>query len=104
EALGEPQRAPRPRGDHRGEAFGEDAAAAVAITAKPLADTQLETHLVLRPGQGGQGTFILAVDAMRRGGTERTRSGGLGRADPQGDLCRESIDVTGVKAQRGGIR
>jgi hypothetical protein len=81
-ALGEPQRAPRPRGNHWGEAFGEDAATAGTITAKPLADAQLETHRVLRPGQGGQGTFIMAVDAMRRGGTERTRARGLGRAYP----------------------
>ena len=37
QALSEPQRAARPGGDHRGQAFGEDAAAAGAIAAKPFA-------------------------------------------------------------------
>ena len=36
-ALGQPQRAPGPGGGDRGQPFGEDAASAVAIAAKPLA-------------------------------------------------------------------
>ena len=38
EALGQPQGTARPGGRHRGQALGEDAAAAGAIAAKPLAD------------------------------------------------------------------
>src|SRR5215470_112601 len=65
EALGEPQGAARPGGSHGGQTFGDDAAMAVAITAKPLADVQLATYLVCRPGQVGQGPFIMAVEALR---------------------------------------
>jgi hypothetical protein len=104
EARGQPQRASRPGGGHGGPAFGDDAATAVAITAKPRADVPLETHLGLRPGQVGQGTCRMAVDALRWCGTERTRGRGLGRAYPQGDLCRGSVDMTRVKPQRGGLR
>ena len=72
QALGEPQRAPRPGGRHGGQAFGEDAAATGAIAAKPLADAQLEAHAILRPGQVRQGALIVTMDASRRGGAQRT--------------------------------
>ena len=42
EALGQPQRAPRPGGGDGRQAFREDAAAAATIAAKPFADAQLE--------------------------------------------------------------
>jgi hypothetical protein len=38
QALGEPQRAPRPGSRHGRQPFGEDAAATVAIAAQPFAD------------------------------------------------------------------
>ena len=67
QALGEPQRAPRPRGGHGGQAFGEDAAAAGAIAAKPLAHPQLEAHTILRPGQISEGARVITMDAPRWG-------------------------------------
>jgi hypothetical protein len=102
--LGQPQRAPRPRGGHRGQAFGKDTARAVAIAAKPLAHPQLEAHTVLRPGQIREGAFVVTMDTLRRERTERTGHAGLPRADAQGDLCRGVIDGTRREAQRGGIR
>src|SRR5262249_49588474 len=75
-----------------------------AIAAKPLADTQLKAHVIRRPGQVSPGAFVVTMDTLRRDGAERTRARALGRAYPQGELCRASIDVTRVKAQRGGIR
>ena len=103
QALGQPQRAPRPGGGHGGQPFGEDAAGAGAMAAKPLPDPQLEAHAVLRPGQIGQGALVVAVDALRRGGAERTRHRGLGRPHGEGDLCRGVIDGTRLEAQRGRI-
>jgi hypothetical protein len=47
-----------PGGGHGGQAFGEDAATAVWIVAKPLADAQLQAHALLRPRQIGNGAFI----------------------------------------------
>ena len=96
--LGEPQRAPRPRGADRRQPFGKEAAAAVAIAAKPLADAQLEAHAVLRPGQISQRTLIGTVDTLRWHGAQRTGYRGLGRVDPQGDLCRGVIDLTCLEA------
>ena len=104
QALGEPQRAPGPGGGHGGQPFGEDAASAVAIAAKPLADAQLEAHAIRRPGQVGQGALVVTVDAPRWGGAQRTGRGGLRRAHAQGDLRRGVIDLTRLEAQRGRIR
>ncbi len=78
-ALGEPVGAPGPGGGHGGQPFGEDAAAAVAITSKPLADAQLESHVVIRPRQISEGAFVTAVDAARRYRAKWTRHTGLRR-------------------------
>jgi hypothetical protein len=104
EALGKPQGTPRPRGSDGGQPFGEDAAAAAAIAAKPLADTQLKAHVIRRPGQVSQGAFVVTMDTLRRGGAQRTGHAGLHRAHAQGDLCRRVIDLTRLEAQRGRIR
>jgi hypothetical protein len=77
QALCEPQRAPRPGGGHGGQAFGEDAARTGAIAAKPLADAQLQGHLILRPGQVRQGAPIITMDASRWRGAQRTGGPGL---------------------------
>ena len=104
QALGEPQRAPRPGGRHGGQAFGEDTARTGAIAAKPLADAQLEAHPILRPGQVRQGAPIVTMDASRWGGAQRTGGAGLRRLHAQGDLRRGVVDVTRLKAQERGIR
>ena len=104
QALSEPQRAPRPGGRDGGQPFGEDTAAAVAITAKPLADTQLEAHPILRPGQVRQGAPVVTMDAPGWGGAQRTGCAGLRRLHAQGDLRRGVVDVTCLKAQERGIR
>ena len=77
--------------------------AAVAVAAKPLADAELQAHTVVRPGQIGQGAFVVAVDTARRCGAERTRRGGLRRAHGEGDLGRGVIDRTRLKVQCGRI-
>jgi hypothetical protein len=104
EALGQPQGAARPGGRHRGQALGEDTAAASTIAAKPLADPQLEGHAILRPGQVRQGAPIITMDASRWGGAQRTGGAGLRRVQAQGDLRRGVVDVTHLKAQERGIR
>ena len=104
EALGEPQRAPRPGGGHGGDPFGKDAATAGAIAAKPFAHPQLEAHAILRPGQIRQGAPIVTMDAPRRGGAQRTGGAGLRRLHAQGHLRRGVVDVTRLKAQERGIR
>ena len=104
EALGEPQRASGPGGRHRGQAFGEDAASAVGILAKPLADAGLKTHAVVRPREVGQGALIVTVDALRWGGAQRTGRRGRSRTHGDGKLRRPVIDRTGLEAQGGGIR
>jgi len=62
EALGEPQRAPGPGGSDGGQAFSEDTAAAAAIAAKPLADTQVQADAIRRPGQVRQGALVITMD------------------------------------------
>jgi hypothetical protein len=104
QALGQPQRAPGPGSRHGRQPFGEDAATAAGIAAKPFADPQLEVHTVLRPGQISQSAFIVTVDMMRRGGAQRTRCRSLGRAHAQGDLGRGVINRPRLKAQERGIR
>ncbi len=102
--MGQPQRAARPGGGDGRQAFGEDAAAAAAIAAKPFAHPQLETHPILRPGQVRQGAPIVTMDAPGWGGAQRTGGVGLRRLHAQGDLCRRVIDLTRLEAQRGRIR
>jgi len=104
QALREPQGAPRPGGRDGGQPFGEDAAWAGAIAAKPLAHTQLEAHPILRPGQVRQGAPIVTMDAPRRGGAQRTGGAGLRRLHAQGHLRRGVVDVTRLEAQHGRIR
>jgi hypothetical protein len=104
EALGQPQGAARPGDCHHGEAFGEDAAAAVAIAAEPLAHAELEAHTIVRPGQVGEGALVVAVDTPGGGSAERTGHTGLRRSHPQGDQRRGSIDIPSVEGQRRGIR
>ncbi len=104
QALGEPQRAPRPRGGHGGQAFGEDATAAGAMAAKPFAHTELEAHTIIRPGQISEGARVITMDAPRWGGAQRTGRAGLRRLHTQGDLRCGVVDVTRLEAQRGGIR
>ena len=103
EALGQPQRAPRPGGGDGRQAFREDAAAAATIAAKPFADAQLETHPILRPGQVREGAPIVTMDAPRRGGAQRTGGAGLRRLHAQGDLGRGIIDLARLEAQHGRI-
>jgi hypothetical protein len=103
-ALGEPQGAPGPGGDHRGQPFGEDAAVTDAIAAKLLADAPWAAYAIRRPRQISQGTLIVTVDALRRGGAQRTGHAGLRRAHAQGDLCRGVIDLTRLEVQQRGIR
>ena len=68
EALSEPQRAPRPGGGHRGQPFGEDTPPTAGILTKPLADTQLEAHPIVRPGKVRQGAPVVTMDAPCWGG------------------------------------
>ena len=103
EALGEPQGAPGPGGRDGGQPFGEDAAVTGAIAAKPLADTELEAHTILRPGQVRQGAPIVTMDASGWGGAQRTGGVGLRRLHAQGNLRGRLIDLTRLEAQRGGI-
>jgi hypothetical protein len=103
-ALSQPQRAPRPGGRDGGQPFGEDTAAAVAIRTKPFADTELEAHPILRPGQVHEGAPIVTMDALGWGGAQRTGGAGLRRLHAQGDLRRSVVDVTCLKAQERGIR
>ena len=103
EALGQPQRAARPGGGDGRQTFREDAAAAAAIGAKPLADAQLQPHTVLRPGQVGEGACVVTMDAPRWSGAERTGRADLGRLHAQGDLCGSLIDLAGLKVQQGRI-
>ena len=75
----------------------------MAIAAKPLADAQLEAHVVLRPRQIGQGPCVTAVDTPRRESAEGTWDTGLRRVHEQGDLRCSGIDVTRFEVQRGRI-
>ena len=75
--LDQPQRAPCPRGGHRGHAFGKDAAGTGAIAAKPFAHPQLEMHAIRCPGQIREGAFVVTMDATRWCGAERTGHAGL---------------------------
>ena len=104
QAMGQPQGTPGPGGGHRRQPFGEDAAVAAAIAAKPLADAELKAHAVMRPREVGQGALIVTVHALRRSGAQRTGRRRLRRAHPQRDLCRGRVDLTRVEAQRGRIR
>ena len=74
-----------------------------AITAKPLADPQVQAHTILCPGQIGEGALIVTMDAPGRGGAQRTGRAGLRRPHAQGDLGRGVIDVARLEAQRGRI-
>jgi hypothetical protein len=103
QALREPQRAARPGGRHGWQAFGEDAAAAAAIAAKPFADAELEAHPILRPGQVRQGAPIVTMDTPRRSSAQRTGGAGLRRLHAQGDLRRGVVDLAGREAQHGRI-
>ena len=104
EALSEPQGAPGPGGRDGGQPFGEDTTRTGAVAAKPLADTELEAHPLLRPGQVRQGAPIVTMDAAGWGGAQRTGGVGLRRRHAQGDLRRGIVDGTRFEAQRGGIR
>src|SRR5205807_7726459 len=103
QALGQSQGAARPGGHHRGQTLGEDAAAAAAIGAKPLADAQLQPHTVLRPGQVGEGACVVTMDAPRWRGAERTGRADLGRLHGEGDLRRGVVDLAGFEMQQGRI-
>jgi hypothetical protein len=103
QALGQPQGSARPRGRHGGEAFGEEATAARAMAAKPLADAPLETHTRLRPGQVCQGAPIVTMDAPRWSGAQRTGRAGLRRLHAQGDWRRGVINLAGLQAQHDRI-
>ena len=92
-----------PGGGHRRQPFGEDAAVAAAIAAKPLADAELKAHAVMRPREVGQGAPIVTMDAPRWGSAQRTGCTGLRGADMQGDLRRGVIDLTRLEAQCGRI-
>jgi hypothetical protein len=70
----------------------------VGMAAKPLADAQLEMHTGLRPRPISQGALLMTVETMRRGGAQRTRCRGLGRAPAQRDLCRSVIERTRLEA------
>src|SRR4030095_1195367 len=94
QALREPQRAPRPGGRDGGQPFGEDTAAAGAITTNRFADPQLEAHPILRPGQVRQGTPIITMDAPCWGGAQWTGGAGLRRLHARGDLRRGFINLT----------
>jgi len=101
--MGQPQGTPGPGGGHRRQPFGEDAAVAAAIAAKPLADAELKAHAVMRPREVGQGAPIVTMDAPRWGSAQRTGCTGLRGADTQGDLRRGVIDLTRLEAQCGRI-
>src|SRR4030095_11310593 len=103
QALGVPQRAARPGGRHGRQAFGEDAAAAAAIAAKPFAHAQLEAHPILRPRQVRQGAPIVTMDAPRWGSAQRTGCAGLRRLHAQGNLRRGVVNLAGLEAQHGRI-
>jgi hypothetical protein len=104
EALGQPQGTARPGGRHRGQALGEDAARTGTIAAKPWADAYLEVHPLLRPGQVGEGTPVVAMAAPRWSGAERPGRADLGRLHAQGELHGSLIDLTGLNGQQGRIR
>src|SRR5882672_3942430 len=59
--------------------------------------------MVLRPGEIGQGPCVTTVDTPRRDSAQWTGHAGLRRAYQEGNLRRSGVDVTGGKAQRGGI-
>ena len=103
EALSEPQGAPGPGGRDGGQPFGEDTTRTGAVTAKPFADTQLEAHTILRPGQVRQGAPIVTMDAPGWGGAQRTGCAGLRRLHAQGDLRRGVIDLARLEAQHGRV-
>ena len=103
QALGQAQGTARPGGRNGGQAFGEDAARAGAVAAQPCAHAQLKAHTVLRPGQVRQGPFVVTLDALGRGGAQRTGGAGLGRAHAQDDLGRRSSDLARLQVQRGRI-
>jgi len=86
---------------HGRQAFGADAAAAIA--AKPFAHVELEAHPILGPGQIGEGALIVTMDAPRWRGAERTGRAGLGRLHGEGDLCRGVIDMPRLEAQQRSI-
>jgi hypothetical protein len=103
EALSQPEGAPGPGRSDSGQPFGEDAAVTGAIAAKPLADTELEAHPILRPGQVRQGARVITMDAPCWGGAQRTGRAGLRRLHAQGDLRRGVVHLAGLEAQHGRI-
>jgi hypothetical protein len=98
QAPGESQGAARPGGGHGGQPFGEDTTLTGAIATKPLADTQLEAHTILGPGQIGEGTLVVTMDTPGRGSAQRTGGAGLGRLHGEGDLRSGLIDLKRVEA------
>ena len=112
QALSEPQRAPRPGGRDGGQPFGEDTAAAAAITTKPLADTQLEAHPILRPGQVRQARprSHYSVDVPKvahsgqgaRGCVDCTRRVICAVSPSTAHASRRSTVASGNKGQDGG--
>ena len=114
QALGQPQRTARPGGRHGRQAFREDAAAAAAIAAKPLADTQVKADAIRCPGQVRQGALVVTMDAPGRGGAQRTRRAALGRlhgevicaaASSTSHASRRSVVASGNKRAKdvGGM-
>ena len=103
QALGQPQRAARPGGRDGRQPFGEDAAAAGAIAAKPLAHPELEVHAIRRPGQIRQGPLVVTMDTPGPGSAQRAGRAGLRRAHAQRDLGCGVIDLARLKAQHSRI-
>jgi hypothetical protein len=97
--LSQPEGAPGPGRGDSGQPFGKDAARAVAIAAELLAHAELQTYTIMRPGQVGEGTSVVTMDAPRWRGTERTRCRGLERAHGEGELGGGLIDTPGVEVQ-----
>jgi len=83
-ARGEPQRAARPGCSEGGEPCGQDAAAAAAMAAQPLAATSLKAHGIRRPGQVGQGACVGTRDATRWGGCTADKGQGPASSAPAG--------------------
>jgi hypothetical protein len=101
--LGEPQRAPGPRGHTGGQALGEETARAGAMAAQPLPPPPRQASAGVGPGQSGQPALSAAGETPCRGRAQRPGRGGRGR--PPGDRARRGggIDVARLEASRARL-
>jgi hypothetical protein len=104
EACRQPECAPRPGRRKAGQSLGEDAAWALPIVAKQLADAQLPHDPVATPREIGQRMDIMTVDMPGRDITDRASGLRLCGRHEESDVGMRFIEAAGVKLESDGFR